>query len=245
MSTQNQSRTVVLAIVIIAAGVLLLLNSMRLIPHDLGRVLITWQMLLIAIGTVSLLTSKEKVTGLILISIGGIFLIGKMYDLPVSVWNILWPTVLIIVGVSLLYGNSCKARLVTEFEPRPAGKEDTSYEPGNPEYINEVAIFGGNEKNLIMKQFRGGKITNIFGGSELNFSKTELAEGENYLEMLCVFGGSTLVVPPDWDIRMDVVSIFGGFSDKRYKRQDSQVMPNKKLIIKGLVIFGGGELKSY
>jgi len=246
MSTQNQSRTVEIAIVIIAAGVLLLLNSLRLIPHELSRILITWQMLLIAIGTVSILTSREKVSGLIMIAIGGIFLVGKIYDLPVSAWNILWPAVLIIVGVSLLYGNSRKPRFATELEAMTADKDEaTPIEPGNPEYINEVAIFGGNEKNMIMKRFRGGKITNIFGGSELNFSKTELAEGENFLEMLCVFGGSTLVVPPDWDIRMDVVSIFGGFSDKRFKRQDSPIMPNKRLVIKGLVVFGGGELKSY
>ena len=245
MSTQNQSRTVALAIVIIAAGVLLLLNSLRIIPHDLGRIFITWQMLLIAIGTVSLLTSKEKMTGLILITIGGIFLVGKMYDLPISVWNILWPTILIIVGVSLLYGNSRKPKFIAEFEAKPVKNDEIPHEPGNPEYINEVAIFGGNEKNLVMKNFRGGKITNIFGGSELNFTKTELADGENILEMLCIFGGSTLVVPPDWDIRMDVVSIFGGFSDKRFKRQESQIMPNKRLVIKGLVVFGGGEIKNY
>jgi len=238
MSNQNQTRTVALAILIIAAGVLLLVNSLDLIPFQVSRILITWQMLLIAIGVVNLLTSKEKVTGLILIAIGGFFLIAKMNYLSVSVWSVLWPTVLIIIGVSLLYSHLRKGN-----EPgiptkgAPIGEFD--------EVIDEVAIFGGNEKIITAQNFRGGKITNIFGGSELNFSKADLSEGDNFLEVLYIFGGSSMVVPPDWDIRLDVVSIFGGFSDKRYKRQEAPAETKKRITIKGLVIFGGGELKSY
>lgn len=238
MSTQNQSRTVAIAVLIIAAGVLLLISSLEIIPFNLSRYVISWQMLLIGIGVISILTSKEKVTGLILIAIGGIFLIAKMNYLSVPVWSILWPTVLIIIGVSLLYSHSLKRN-------EPGLPKEGGPIGDNDEFINEVAIFGGNEKHISTQNFRGGKITNIFGGSELNFSKTELAEGDNFLEILYIFGGSTMVVPPDWDIHMDVVSVFGGFSDKRYKRLDAPSNKTKRITIKGLVIFGGGELKSY
>jgi predicted membrane protein len=238
MSTQNQSRTIAIALLIITAGVLLLINSLHLIPYEIKRVLITWQMLLIGFGVVSLLTSKEKVTGLILIAIGGIFLIAKMTYMPVSAWSILWPTVLIIIGVSLLYSHTRKGGFSGQ-----TPKSDFSGD--NSEYLEEVAIFGGNEKSITAKNFRGGKITNIFGGSELNFTNTNLAEGENFLEVLYIFGGSSIVVPADWEIRMDVVSIFGGFSDKRYKGRETNTDNTKRLTIKGLVIFGGGELKSY
>lgn len=238
MSTQNQSRTVAMAVLVIAAGVLLLVNSLNLIPHELTRILISWQMLLIAIGTINLLTSKEKVIGLVLIAIGGFFLIAKLNYLSVSVWSVLWPTVLIIVGVSLLYSHLHKGN-------EPGWPKKGAPIGENDEFIDEVAIFGGNEKQITANNFRGGKITNIFGGSELNFSKAELSDGDNFLEVLYIFGGSTMVVPPDWEIRLDVVSIFGGFSDKRYKRQDTPTDSKKRITIKGLVIFGGGELKSY
>jgi predicted membrane protein len=234
MSTKNQSRTLAIALLIIAAGVLLLVNSLNLIPYEIRRIVISWQMLLIAIGFISLLTSKEKITGLVLIAIGGIFLIAKMTSLPVSVWSILWPTVLIIIGVSLLYSHSRKG----SFQMVNEGEDSA-------EYIDEVAIFGGNEKSITARNFRGGKITNIFGGSELNFSKAELAEGESQIEVLYIFGGSSIIVPPDWDVNMDVVSVFGGFSDKRYKKHDAATDVRKRLTIKGLVIFGGGDLKSY
>ncbi|MBE0636966.1 MAG: hypothetical protein IH598_00425 [Bacteroidales bacterium] len=239
MSTQNQTRTVAVAVLIITAGVLLLINSLKVIPYDISLYIISWQMLLIGIGVVSLLTSKERVTGLILIAIGAIFLIAKMNYFSVSVWSILWPTVLIIIGASLLFGHNAKRRDEPGWPKKgtPVGESD--------EFIDEVAIFGGNQKVITTKNFRGGKITNIFGGSELNFSKAELSEDDNFLEVLYIFGGSTLVVPPDWEIRMDVVSVFGGFSDKRYKNMEESTGNKKRITIKGLVIFGGGELKSY
>jgi hypothetical protein len=58
-----------------------------------------------------------------------------------------------------------------------------------------------------------------------------------------LFGGSNLIVPDDWKVKSEVVSILGGFSDKRL------IVPNpdteKTLLVKGVVIFGGLELKSY
>ena len=44
---------------------------------------------------------------------------------------------------------------------------------------------------------------------------------------------------------MNVTSIFGGFSNKSVKDPSSFVDQSKTLIIKGLVVFGGGELKTY
>ena len=61
------------------------------------------------------------------------------------------------------------------------------------------------------------------------------------LEMICVFGGSTLIVPADWNVKVEMFSIFGGFEDKRVT---GQVDYNKTLILKGVAIFGGGEVKT-
>jgi hypothetical protein len=43
-------------------------------------------------------------------------------------------------------------------------------------------------------------------------------------------------------VQVEVVSIFGGFSDKRHS---STIDRDKKLIIKGVAIFGGGEIKTH
>jgi len=59
-----------------------------------------------------------------------------------------------------------------------------------------------------------------------------------------IFGGSKFVVPDGWDIKLEVTSIYGGFSDKR-ERSIVVTDPKKQLRITGVAIFGGGELANY
>ncbi len=253
MGTQNQSRTLLLAILIIGAGVFLLLESIHVIPYDLSRIFISWQMLLIVIGIYNLTSSQHKTGGIILIFIGGLFLYDKFYDLEFHVWNVIWPTILIIVGVSLLVNHTRRKNFVIDERKTTVVDEgnDPNFDTGNPpvmddaDTIDEVSIFSGSEKQITSKNFRGGKITSIFGGSEINLTRAELSNGRNQIEVFYMFGGSTIIVPPDWDVRIDVIAVFGGFSDKRYHQKVEGINFNKQIVIKGLVVFGGGEIKSY
>jgi predicted membrane protein len=95
------------------------------------------------------------------------------------------------------------------------------------------------------RNFKGGKITAIFGGIELDLTKAGLAPGVSELELACIFGGATLIVPDDWYITIEVTPILGGFSDSRKLMPGRSVDLSKHLVIKGAVIFGGGEIKSY
>jgi predicted membrane protein len=76
--------------------------------------------------------------------------------------------------------------------------------------------------------------------------KAKLAPGDNYIDVFCLFGGMKLIVPEGWNVKIRVMSLFGGFSDKhRFKSPESATEKESQLIIKGTVIFGGGEIKSY
>ena len=59
-----------------------------------------------------------------------------------------------------------------------------------------------------------------------------------------MFGGSKLIIPEDWQVKSDVFSLFGGFSDKRSIRP-SDGDPAKTLALKGFAMFGGIEVKNY
>jgi predicted membrane protein len=112
------------------------------------------------------------------------------------------------------------------------------------DYINDVNVFGGSEKKLSTQTFRGGKITSVFGGSNYDMLNCKLAEGKNVLDMINIFGGSKIIVPNNWKIHIEVVSIFGGFSDKRKLVNINPDCPECELYITGIAIFGGGEIKS-
>ena len=86
----------------------------------------------------------------------------------------------------------------------------------------------------------------IFGGSNFNMTRAKLAPGKNYIDVFVVFGGMKFVVPEDWNIKIEVVSIFGGMSDKhRTHIPEGMSHSEGQLIIKGFVLFGGGEIKSF
>lgn len=243
MSVENRSRTLIFAFIVIGAGVLFLLRSIGLLPYDLSRVLISWQMLLIVIGVFNILSSQHRVSGAILIGIGGFFMLDKFFYWDISFWQVFWPLVLIGVGVAIILNHN-KVRKYGHRFNHNGDELDGAFE-GDEDYIDEVMIFSGSKKNITNQNFRGGKITNIFGGSEISFMQAEMAPGKNDLEVVFLFGGSTFIVPQGWNIKVDVTSIFGGFSDKRIARNDTLADPEKTLHIHGIVVFGGGEIKSY
>ena len=51
-------------------------------------------------------------------------------------------------------------------------------------------------------------------------------------------------IPADWKVAINVVSIFGGFDDKRYHIDNSQKDSENILLIKGVSIFGGGKIRN-
>ena len=49
----------------------------------------------------------------------------------------------------------------------------------------------------------------------LILQRQNLLPEATYIEIACIFGGATLIVPDDWNIIIQVTPILGGFSDSR------------------------------
>ncbi|MBE9583973.1 hypothetical protein IM792_05890 [Mucilaginibacter sp. JRF] len=113
----------------------------------------------------------------------------------------------------------------------------------NDDILDATAVFGGVDKIVFSKDFRGGEIVNIFGGSEIDLTKADI-HGHVMIEVTQVFGGTKLIVPPHWHVISDVSAIFAGVDDKRM-RHTTTITNEKVLIIKGVSIFAGIEIRSY
>jgi hypothetical protein len=113
------------------------------------------------------------------------------------------------------------------------------------DYIDYVNVFSGGERQIVSENFKGGKVTAIFGGSEIDLTKAKLAPGKSELELACIFGGTTIIVPDDWFVTIEVTPVLGGFGDSRKLTPGRTVDSTKQLVIKGAIVFGGGEVKSY
>jgi len=232
----RSGKPVVFGGIILLIGFALLLRIPNLIGLKPWGFFFSWELLMVPIATLNLF-DKNKGFGLVMILVGSFFLVNNHFDLPFNLSQIFWPLILILAGVFLLLG----ANRFRNFRGQKVTGQQDTYNSID-EYFDDVAIFGGIERTVRSDNFRGGKIVAIFGGSKVNLNHVTLSPGPNVLEMVCIFGGSTLMVPADWNVKLEVISIFGGMGDKR---PPMPVDMNKTLIIKGVVLFGGGELKSY
>lgn len=232
-----QMKKYILGVIIIVAGLLLLLSNTGFLPYELRHVLLSWQMLLIGIGVVSLFSSESRTPGTILITIGVIFILPRVFDLSFNVMHLFWPVILIGIGVLILTKRMPRRR----WQSHRSSAGTAEFEDG---YIHEENIFSSGKQRVIHQVFRGGQINCVFGGSEVDLTQATLADGVSELEVNTIFGGVTLIVPADWRIQLKMTSIVGGFSDKRAYVKENQDT-SRMLIIKGSTIFGGGELKSY
>jgi predicted membrane protein len=223
-------KSLVFGLLVLGLGFVWLLRNFGMISERAWDVIFSWQMLLIAIGIVNIANDSRRGIGWILIAIGGFFMVSEYYDLPTSFQHVFWPALLIIIGLVLIFGSSKIFR-----------RRDFTIFKGE-DFIEEVAVFGGHDRYVNSKAFRGGKIVSVFGGSKLDLTKVELAEGHVEIEIVSIFGGSTLIMPAEWNVKLEVFNIFGGYGDKRMR---GQVDFNKTVVVKGVAIFGGGEIKSY
>lgn len=233
--TRTNNSRLIFGLVLITVGLFLFADRFDLIPYEWNQYIFTWQSLLIVIGLVSLGKGESRVTGLVLISIGGLFLAAKVLGYHYPIKYFFWPTVFVAIGLILIFHS--KGHM-----PRFGMRKGII----DVDFIDDMSIFGGSEQRVSSKNFRGGRVTNIFGGSTFFMGDAQLAPGRNILDMFCLFGGSKIVVPSDWKIKIEVTSIFGGYSDKRMDVQRAEgEASEKELVIRGVVIFGGGEIKSY
>lgn len=229
---QGRSRAI-FGIVLLLLGVALIANQFNIIPFQIRNYIFTWQAILIVIGVVMLTRKENTITGYILIGIGTFFLIPRFVDLPFEYRGLFWPVFLVIMGILLIF----RSTSIFGGDVIEKGFSD--------DYIDDVNVFGGHNRKINSMSFRGGKITSAFGGGTYDLTSAQLAPGVNILDQVTIFGGSKLIVPNDWDIKIEVVAIFGGFSDKRGKLPIQTSVSEKKLVIKGVAIFGGGEIISY
>lgn len=225
---RNNTTRLILGIVFVFLGIAVLGEIAGIFDWDFKHAIFSWPMILIFLGVVFISGKDSKSTGLILLGIGIFFIIPRFFDTPYYWRSLFWPIVLITLGVLIIFHRG----------KRPVIPRSSS---SGEDILDDTSIFGGSDRLLNSQNFKGGKITNIFGGSKYDMRQVKLAEGTNYLEVSMIFGGSKFIVPENWDIKLEVTSIFGGFSDKRMR---SIVVPdeNRRLIITGEAIFGGGEL---
>jgi hypothetical protein len=68
-------------------------------------------------------------------------------------------------------------------------------------------------------------------------------EGDSLnVKCMMVMGGFELIIPRNWDVTVNVLPVFGGVSNKAVR--DATAGPAKQLVIEGVAIMGGIDIKN-
>ncbi|HEY9533224.1 MAG TPA: DUF5668 domain-containing protein [Mucilaginibacter sp.] len=111
------------------------------------------------------------------------------------------------------------------------------------EHLDSVSVFGSNKKVIFSKNFQGGEIVNVMGGTELDFTQANI-NGRVYIDVTQIFGGTKLIVPSHWMVVSNMAAVFAGVDDKRI-RTNAPLDNNKILVLTGVSIFAGVDVRSY
>ncbi len=245
------------------SGFFLVIAGLALLAYKMGAPipgwLFTWPVLLIFIGLLIGARSRFHNPGsFIMILIGSIFLIDQQIP-GIDFHNYIAPIVLIGIGLVFILrprSHGCERRYGRwnrqgpPFSPVSGNPESENFKKkddfllaSSGEYIDVVAVFGGIKKNVQSKDFKGGEIVSFMGGAEINFMQADIQHPIE-LEVNTVFGGAKLIIPSNWEVKNEIIVVFGGVEDKR-NFNNSTPDTNKRIVLKGSCVFGGIEFANY
>lgn len=252
----SQNNNLTLGLIILGIGIIMLLRRMGIF---FPAWIFSWPMIFIVMGLVVLVKHRfRNGFGFLMLSFGIFFLLKREFLLPIGIDQYIIPLGLILLGAYLIL-NKRDTNRNNWFDWK--GKDSTVEEgtiPGGMtlpapdrsgfsidggEILSSQALFCGIQKRVLSKSFKGGKISAIFGGTEIDLRQADLTE-QAYLDVEVAFGGIKLIVPPHWDLHIHVTNVFAGIEDKRMYPQ-AMPDPAKVMRITGTVIFGGLEIKSF
>jgi len=207
-------------LLVVLVGILVLLDTTGV--FETGDLLRYAPSLLVVVGLWALVGSRFRnlVGPVVLVGVGTAW---QLLALGYATWDelvVYWPVLVIAFGLSILLG---------QYRTGVRVVDDDS--------VSAFAVFGGSERRSTSEQFAGADLTAVFGGTELDLRDAEIGDRPARINAVALFGGVDIVVPREWNVRLDVIPILGGATDDRSRSAD----PNREvdIVVSGFVAFGG------
>ena len=197
--------------------------------------------------------------GVIIISVGVLLLLNQLGVLPHRIVVEFWPAVLAVIGLVKLTAGPCQRDRVVGLCMLVAGvllqtnslgythitwKEQGPPSWDAPQDRDSFFMFGGGERKISTKDFRGARLFALFGGYEIDLTHADIAGSEAFIEASAVFGGGEIRVPTTWKVVVQGTGILGGYSDDTQHFQPDPNAPVKTLYVRGVAVFGGVEVRN-
>ena len=188
-----------------------------------------WTLFIIVPCFIGLFKDEDKSGNLIGLIIGLCLLLGCIDIIEFNlIWKLMVPAILVIIGLSFIFKDTLNNKIKSEI--KKLNKNEMK------EYC---ACFSGQNIDFNNEEFTGCSISAVFGGVKCDL-KNAIIKNDVVINANSIFGGITIYVPEDVNVKISSTSIFGGVSDKRKnKTTDAKYT----IYINATSMFGGVEIK--
>jgi len=220
MNRRTLTSQVILGAILIVVGIALLAETTDI--YDASILLQYVPSLFVLLGVYALVKSGfRNLFGPIAVIVGAaaLQLVALDYVEAEQVTQF-WPLLVVAFGISIIVGHyRSRSRTVTDA------------------YLSSIGVFGGSEQRSTAAAFEGAELTALFGGVGLDLREANIEDRPATINATAMFGGCEITVPRGWNVRMDVLPIFGGAEDerKRHERDHDEI----DLVVTGFAAFGG------
>ena len=248
---------IVFGLILFTLGVLFLLDRLDIV--EMGRLWDYWPLVFVGVGLGKVMQpagAPGRGSGAVFIVVGVWWLLANLGVLdhdPVD----FWPVVLILIGASILWRaiESARHPAPPSVPPPPPGElappafpvasaGDGAQAPATHDAdatINAVGVLGGVGRKSAARDFRGGSMTAIMGGCEIDLRQASIASGEAVIDAFALWGGVEIRVPRDWLVVSKGLPLLGGFVDSS---APPPAPATKVLVVRGMAVMGGVEIKN-
>lgn len=211
----------------ILLGVLFMLDNFHVIYA--ADYLAYWPALLVVLGLVKFMQpgTSGRAWGVVLVVVGGLLLLRTL-DLYYIRFRDFWPLLLILAGGAMLWGTLVRRKVSTEAVADEA-------------FLNGTAILGAFKRTITSQDFRGGEVTAVMGGCEIDLRRAAIRGEEAVINVFAFWGGVELRIPETWAVVTKGVPILGGFADETKANAGPGA---KRLVVTGTAIMGGAAVKN-
>ena len=221
-------------LIVITAGLALLLRNWGFLPDF--KLWDFWPVILIFIGIGHLNRPKDDrsvIGGLIFLGLGIFFLANNLHFIYFKFRDI-WPIILILIGIYILK----KTVWI---------KGTSSAKNSDHDIIDLSLVLGGGDFKYLSQNLKGGHIVAILGGGTIDLRQADMQEESIFIEIFACMGGVDLRVPMDWHVVIKGIPFLGGMDNSTnptVKNNGDTSQKKKSLIIKGMAVMGGIEVKN-
>lgn len=168
-----------------------------------------WTLFIIVPSAISLITEKNKLSSLAFIAVGVILLLAAQNVFSYEVaWKAILAVFLIMIGLVIIVKSLFRNKVEKEVEKKIKEMGD------GKTMDSQMAVFSGSDRTYNDEVFSGSNLLAVFGGVDLDLRKAKFNK-DTVIKAFCMFGGITIKVPEDVQVKIKSGFIFGGISDDR------------------------------